>query len=170
MSTHALDPRATAHPSAAVRQLRWLAGGLAFGFLVPFVFADLLALPRDLYYGVYAASVTLFFLLWARGTGQSLHAMVRRRWPLAVALGLATGALLALVVLRAEDATLASRRARARRSPPLARGRVRRGRRPPAVGVPDPRGLRRSRGHPAARAVAAAPSPSAPLRSWPRSQ
>jgi hypothetical protein len=105
MSTHALETRAPARPSAAVQQLRWLAGGLAFGFLVPFVFADLLELPRDLYYGVYIASVTAFFLLWARATGRPLGAMMRRRWPLAVGLGLLVGAVLAVGVVRVEDAT-----------------------------------------------------------------
>jgi hypothetical protein len=105
MSTHAIDARAPAHPSTAVRQLRWLAGGLAFGFLVPFVLADQLQLPRDLYYGLYSASAGIFFVLWARTTDQSLGAMVRRRWPLAVGLGLLAAGLLAFVVVRTEDAT-----------------------------------------------------------------
>ena len=54
MSTHAINQH-DASPSrvsaVAVQQMRWLAGGLALGFLVPFVFADQLGLQRDLYYG-----------------------------------------------------------------------------------------------------------------------
>jgi hypothetical protein len=108
MSTHAVNHRAThrARISAVgVLQLRWLAGGLALGFFVPFLFADLLDMQRDLYYGVYAVSVVGFFMLWARATGQSLAEMVGRRRLLAVALGLGCAAVLALMVLRVEDAT-----------------------------------------------------------------
>ncbi len=108
MSTHAVNHGAThrARISAvAAQQLRWLAGGLALGFFVPFVFADRLDVQRDLYYGIYAVSVVTFFVLWARATGRSLAEMVRRRWLLAVALGLGCAALLALMVLRVEDAT-----------------------------------------------------------------
>ena len=108
MSTHAIKHRdaSPARMSAvAAQQVRWLAGGLALGFLVPFVFADRLNVQRDLYYGIYAVSVAVFFVLWARATGQSIAEMVRRRWVLAVALGLGCAALLALMVLRVEDAT-----------------------------------------------------------------
>ena len=108
MSTHAIKHRdaSPARMSAvAAQQVRWLAGGLALGFLVPFVFADQLNVQRDLYYGIYAVSVAVFFVLWARATGQSIAEMVRRRWLLAVALGLGCAALLALMVLRVEDAT-----------------------------------------------------------------
>jgi hypothetical protein len=38
-------------------QLRWLEAGLALGFLIPYVFADLLEVPRDLYYALYALFV-----------------------------------------------------------------------------------------------------------------
>jgi hypothetical protein len=107
MGTHAIEHRARARriPHAAAQQLRWLAGGLALGFFVPFVFADLLGIQRDLYYGIYAAAVACLFVLWARATGQSIGEMVRRRWRLAVGLGVAFGALLALIVLRTDDAT-----------------------------------------------------------------
>jgi hypothetical protein len=108
MSTHALPQ--VAHRSAlaaapAAAQALWLAGGLAFGFLVPFVLADTLELQRDVYYGIYAAAVAGFVALWARSTGISLRAAAARRLPWAVGLGLVAGALLALVVFRTEDAT-----------------------------------------------------------------
>jgi hypothetical protein len=54
MSTHALDHalgRATA-TSTASRHAAWLLAGLALGFAVPAVLAELLELPRDLYYGI----------------------------------------------------------------------------------------------------------------------
>jgi hypothetical protein len=106
MGTHAIERGGRFHahlPAAARMQLSWLAGGLALGFLVPFVFADLLELPRDLYYGVYVAAVAGFVALWAARTGQPLGALARRRRPLAVALGLVAAGILALVVLRSED-------------------------------------------------------------------
>ncbi len=108
MSTHAIKHRDVSPariPAVAAQQLRWLVGGLALGFFVPFVFADQVGVQRDLYYGIYAVSVVAFFVLWARTTGQSIAEMVRRRWLLAVALGLGCAALLALMVLRVEDAT-----------------------------------------------------------------
>ena len=108
MSIHAIEPRAGSParlPVAARRQLPWIGAGLAVGFLVPFVFADRLALQRDLYYAIYAAAVIGFFAAWARATEQPLREMVHRRWRLAVVLGLVFGAALAFMVLRAADAT-----------------------------------------------------------------
>ncbi len=107
MSTHAVthSARSGRLPFAAVQQIRWLAGGLALGFFVPFVFADLLDIQRDLYLGIYVAAVLGFFVAWTRATDQSIREMVHRRWLLAVVLGIAFGALMALIVLRTEDAT-----------------------------------------------------------------
>jgi hypothetical protein len=105
MSTHAVERPAERVHGVLVQQLRWLVAGFALGFFVPFVFADTLGLPRDLYYAVYTVSVVGFFVAWARATGQSIGEMVQRRWVLAVALGLVLAGLMALLVLRTEDAT-----------------------------------------------------------------
>jgi hypothetical protein len=108
MSTPALSSRLggdTKVARPAAQQLRWLSGGFALGFLVPFVLADRLAISRDLYYGMYAALVAAFFALWARATGQSIARLVRHRWALAVGLGLLFGLLLAAMVVRVDDAT-----------------------------------------------------------------
>lgn len=108
MSTHAveggegLEARLTL---AARNQLAWLGAGLLLAFAVPFLFADTLDLQRDLYYGVYVASVALFFLLWARATNRRLGSMVRCRWRASLALGLAAAGILTLVVVRSADAT-----------------------------------------------------------------
>ena len=75
------------------------------GFLVPFVFADLLDLPRDLYYGIYVAAVFVFFGLWAHASGQPWEEMLRRRWRLAVVLGVVCAGVLAVVVFRTEATT-----------------------------------------------------------------
>jgi hypothetical protein len=109
MSTHALERRSESPVrigAAAGQHLRWLLAGFAFAFLVPFVLADVLELPRDLYYALYIVGVAAFFGLWVRATGQSLGEMVRRRWRLALVLGLAVAGLLTLMVLRTEDATV----------------------------------------------------------------
>jgi hypothetical protein len=108
MGTHALEGRSGSSVrigAAAGKHLRWLLGGFAFAFLVPFVLADLLELPRDLYYALYIVGVGAFFGLWAHATGQSLGEMLRRRWVLALVLGLTVAGLLTLMVLRTEDAT-----------------------------------------------------------------
>ena len=65
----------------------------------------MLQLPRDVYYGVYIAAVLVFFVLWARATGQRLAVMVRRRWRLAAVLGLVFALLLGLVVVGTEPST-----------------------------------------------------------------
>ncbi len=88
-----------------MQQLRWLVGGRGFGFIVPFVLADQLDVPRDLYYGIYAALVTGFFVLWARATGQPLSEMLRRRFVLAAGLSLIFALVLAAMVVGVEDAT-----------------------------------------------------------------
>ena len=107
MTTHLLERGAPArfHVHATVRlQLAWLAAGLVAGFAIPFLFADTLGLRRDLYYGIYIAFVAIFFALWAKGTGQSLPTMVRRRWLLSIGLALPAAAVLGAIVL-GKDAT-----------------------------------------------------------------
>ena len=47
----------------------------------------------------------MFFVLWVRATGQRLAVMVRRRWRLAVVLGLVFALLLGLVVVGTEPST-----------------------------------------------------------------
>lgn len=109
MSTHSI-PHAAARPEAN-RTARvsphwaWLLRGLAVGFVVPYVLTDLLDLNRDLFYGLYAFAVAALFAAWARSTGYDLAAAVRRRWPLALALGVLCAGLLTVMVVRAEDAT-----------------------------------------------------------------
>lgn len=88
--------------TGASEHFLWLAAGLELGFLVPYVLADLLDLPRDLYYGVYSAFAIGLFALWARSTGQSLAAMVRRRWLLTLTLGVVFAGVMALIVLADE--------------------------------------------------------------------
>ncbi len=93
---------ATSPSTSAVRprvHWLWLGAGLALAFAVPFVFADLLAVPRDGYYAIYVVSVTAFLALWARTTRQDVLGMCRRHWPWAVGLGLGAAALLAAIVL-----------------------------------------------------------------------
>ncbi len=108
MSTHALGRRA--RPRVAVwpgvsAHWEWLAGGFVVAFAVPFLFADLLEINRDLFYGLYAIAVAGLFALWAHSTGYDLMAAVKRRWPSAVGLGLAFAGVLAVMVVRTEDAT-----------------------------------------------------------------
>jgi hypothetical protein len=109
MSTHSI-PHATTPPEAARRtgvspHWAWLLRGLAVGFVVPYVLTDLLELDRDLFYGLYALAVAGLFTAWARSTGYDLAAAFRRKWPLAVALGVLCAGLLSVMVLRTEDAT-----------------------------------------------------------------
>ncbi len=81
-------------------QAWWLLAGLVLAFGVPFVFADLARLPRDLYYALYVAGVFTFVGVWARKTQQPVSAFLTRRWRWAVLLGVVAGALLTFTVLR----------------------------------------------------------------------
>lgn len=110
MSTHALPRvsatgarRVTAAP--ALTHWLWLAGGLALGFSIPFLLADVLELNRDLYYGLYSAAVVGYVGAWAAITGQPVRRLVSRRLGLAVALGIVAGAILTLMIYRTEDST-----------------------------------------------------------------
>jgi hypothetical protein len=108
MSIHSVDTQ----PSGRVGALEvsahwaWLGAGFVVAFAVPFVLADVLAINRDLYYGVYALAVGGLFATWSRSTGYDLVAAVRRRWLLAVGLGLAAAGVLAVMVVRTDDATV----------------------------------------------------------------
>lgn len=83
----------------------WLGAGFVVAFAVPFVFADRLELNRDIFYGLHAAAVLALLGAWARATGYDLVAAVRRRWPWALGLGAAFAAVLAVMVVRTDDAT-----------------------------------------------------------------
>ena len=97
--------RSRGHVSVVANQhLRWLLGGFVLAFAVPFVFADLLSLQRDVYYGIYAVAAFAFFVLWVRATDQSLRRMLARRWVLAVALGVIFAGVMSFLVLQ-RDAT-----------------------------------------------------------------
>jgi hypothetical protein len=86
-------------------QLGWIAGGLALGFLVPLLFADLLEVPRDAYYAIYAVAVVSFLVAWVRTTHQRVGDMVRRHWVVAVTLGVVCAGIMAAVVVGTEDAS-----------------------------------------------------------------
>lgn len=108
MGTHAFDDRSAAETRTWLHvspHLAWLGVGFMVAFLMPFLLTDMIGLNRDVFYGLYALAVVGLFVGWARTTGYDLRAAVRRRWPLAVVLGLAFGALMAVMVVRTEDAT-----------------------------------------------------------------
>jgi hypothetical protein len=91
-------------PPARRRHWLWLLAGFPFAFAVPFVLADTLNLNRDLFYGIYALAVAGFVAAWARHTGLTRRDLTRH-WRWGVGLGLLAAAVMALTVLRTEDAT-----------------------------------------------------------------
>lgn len=104
MSTHALERRAAARPALS-SHWTWLGAGFVLAFATPFLLTDVLGAGRDVFCGVYAAVVAGLFAGWSRSTGYSLADAVRRHWVWATVLGLASAAVLALIVVRTEDAT-----------------------------------------------------------------
>jgi hypothetical protein len=101
--TEPIEQRAR-KPSLRRRHWLWLAAAFPFAFLVPFVFADVLELNRDLFYGLYAIAVSGFIAGWARSTGLTRRALTHH-WRWGVGLGLATAALMAVMVVRTENPT-----------------------------------------------------------------
>lgn len=105
MTTYAVGSSsraATRRPALVRTHALWLGGGLVLAFLVPYVLADVLAMPRDAYLAVYAAFAVGLFVAWARATGQPLAELFRRRWVAAVVLGLVFAGVMAAVVLRGD--------------------------------------------------------------------
>ena len=146
----------TAHPTAAAArsgQWRWLAGGLALAFAIPFVLTDLASIDRDLYYLAYFAGVFGFVGAWLRYGVAAPRDLLTHHWRSGIVVGLAFVAVMGWIVQR-EPATAHPRRPRVRRRDRLAgRGLRIRGRRDP-LRVPDPRRLLRLRGDACARATA----------------
>ena len=108
MGTHAFGRHTERHVGVRLGlspHWAWLAGGFVLAFAVPFLFADLLEINRDLFYGLYAVAVFGLIGLWARSTGYDLVAAVKRRWMWAVGLGVVFAGVMASMVLRTEDAT-----------------------------------------------------------------
>ena len=96
-------PRVPAR-SEVERQSLWLVGGAALAFAVPFVFADVLGIQRDVYYALYIGATVALFGAWATRTGGLARAM-RRNWRWAVGLGVPVAALLGIGVARIEAVT-----------------------------------------------------------------
>ena len=86
------------------RHWAWLAACFPFAFAVPFLLTDVLDLNRDLFYGLYALAVAGFVAAWARDTRLTRRDFTRN-WRWGIVLGAAGAAVMALIVLRTEDAT-----------------------------------------------------------------
>ena len=98
------EPPARGRESRRRRHWAWLATCFPFAFAVPFLLTDVLDLNRDLFYGLYALAVAGFVAAWARDTRLTRRDFTRN-WRWGLALGAAGAALMALIVLRTEDAT-----------------------------------------------------------------
>jgi hypothetical protein len=79
--------------------LVWVVFGALVGFGASFIFADLLALPLDLYYLIYFVAVIGFFTVYVKRTDLNLKAWFSRRAVWGILLGLIFGALLVQNVL-----------------------------------------------------------------------
>ena len=86
-------------------QWAWLGRGLAMAFVVPFLFADRLELNRDVYYGLYMASVATLVIAWVRAGSVDVRAALARNWRWGVLLGAVFAGVMTLIVLKTEDGT-----------------------------------------------------------------
>lgn len=87
-------------------QWAWLGAGLAVGFAVPYLFADVLDIPRDAYYGIHALATLALFAAWLRDRGTSLPEFLLHRLPWGIGAGAAGAAIAVFAVLRVEDSTV----------------------------------------------------------------
>jgi hypothetical protein len=99
------EARAEVRRPGAGEQAGWLLGGAAFAFLIPFVFADLIELQRDLFYGLYALSVGLFVFAWGSHTGLRVRDLLARNWRWGLVVGAAGAGVMVVMVVRTEDAS-----------------------------------------------------------------
>jgi hypothetical protein len=105
---HIVQGRSLAERSAATpapRQWPWLVGGAVGAFTIPFVFADVLGLNRDVYYGLYILFVAVLCVSWARSTRVDARAMMLRNWRAGLVLGAVFAGVTSLMVIRTEAAT-----------------------------------------------------------------
>jgi hypothetical protein len=86
--------------SPATAQVRFLAGGALLAFALPFVLTDLVAIDRDLYYGIYAGAVFTLFWLWLRRAGRPVRQVLSRNWRAAFALAVLFGGVMVAVALK----------------------------------------------------------------------
>src|SRR5918994_7005245 len=108
MSTQALDGRTQRLADMRLglsRHWAWLARGFVLAFAMPFLFADLFEINRDVFYGLYAIAVFGLIGLWARSTTYDLAAAIKRRWVWAIGLGALFAGVMAFMAIRTEDAT-----------------------------------------------------------------
>ncbi len=79
-----------ASKSVSKQHLFWLIGGLALGFAIPFIFAGLLHLPRDLFLIPYVISMSAFLYGYIRLNNVKLSAVLRHKmvWGLVAAIPL----------------------------------------------------------------------------------
>jgi hypothetical protein len=91
-------------PSRSRRHWLWVLAGFPFAFAVPFVFADMLGLNRDVFYGLYALAVAGFVAAWARDTRLTRRDLLCN-WRWGLALGALGAIVMSLVVFRTEDTT-----------------------------------------------------------------
>jgi D-alanyl-D-alanine carboxypeptidase len=103
MTAHAERLHEASHADRS--QWAWLVGGLALGFLVPFVFADLLEVQRDVYYAIYTIATVTLIGRWLQAQGRPLSSFLLHRWPWGLAAGAAWAAVAVFAVLRVEEAT-----------------------------------------------------------------
>ena len=88
------------HHGEQANQWLWLGGGALFAFLVPFLFADVIGVSRDLYYAIYSLSVFALFAAWIRASQLNVREFFARNWKWSVALGLIAGGVLAAIVFK----------------------------------------------------------------------
>ncbi len=89
----------------SLSHLLWMPAGLFIGFLLPFVFADRLDLPQNLYYLIYFISVISFFILYVRRTELDLQEFLSRHLGWALTLGVMVGIVMMQNVLSRPETT-----------------------------------------------------------------
>ncbi len=94
-----------AEPRSISTHLVWYGGGVAVGFLIPFVFTSLVNMHHDLYYLLYFALAGGYLAAYVSATDVNLLELFTRRWKLSLGLGVVAAAFVVQAVLAREDST-----------------------------------------------------------------
>jgi hypothetical protein len=92
--------RAVAH---GTRDWLWIGGGAIVAFAIPFVWSSTLHVQRDVFYGLYGASLALFLWAYLRDTGIPVRPLLRRNWRWGVAFGIAGAGVMAVIAYRSSQ-------------------------------------------------------------------
>ena len=104
-STEITVHRGTRLSSSIGTQITWFVAGLAFTFLIPFLFSSILSLQHDLYLLIYFVALSLFLASYVVETHADVVEIWRHEGKLSLVIGVLAAAFVVMSVLNREAPT-----------------------------------------------------------------